>query len=236
MTLLEVEKLTVSYGAVQAVKDVSLRVDQGEMVALLGSNGAGKTSTLLAIAGIVRPRRGRITFNGHDLTAMGAAQIARSGVVTVPESRDVFTRMTVLENLQLGTWGRKDREEAALDIDRVLERFHVLARRRQEPAGVLSGGEQQILTIARALLARPKLLLLDEPSLGLAPRMVDEIFQIIEEIRAGGTTMLLVEQNALLALRCADRAYVMETGSITISGPAQRLLEDPQLRRAYLGT
>jgi len=235
VSLLEVEGLRVAYGAIEAVRDVSLRVEEGEVVALIGANGAGKSTTLATISGIHRPRDGRITFEGRDLRRLKPPQIVAAGLVQVPEGREIFARMTVEENLALGAWQRKDRASVATEAAALLDRFPVLARRRRHPAGVLSGGEQQILAIARGLLARPRLLLLDEPSLGLAPQLVDEVFDIVETIHGAGNTILLVEQNALRALAAADRAYVMESGVTTVTGTGKELLENPEVRTAYLG-
>ncbi len=223
---LEVEGLRVRYGAIEAVHGVSFTVAAGEVVALIGGNGAGKTSTLSAISGLVRPAAGRIRFEGRDLAGAPPHVIVRAGIVQVPEGREVVARMSVRENLLL----------AARDgVDDAFRRFPILAQRRDLPAGNLSGGEQQILAIARALVAKPRVLLLDEPSLGLAPRMVSEMFAILADLKAAGTTMLVVEQNALRALRLADRAYVMEVGTITIGGRAADLLHDERVVRAYLG-
>ena len=235
MSLLEVEHLSVAYGAIEAVRDVTMQVDQGEVVALIGANGAGKTTTLNALSGLIRPRAGRLSYDGRDLRRMRADQVVRAGLVQVPEGREVFARMTVAENLVVAGWRRRERAEVGRDISKMLERFPILGDRRGQLAGQLSGGEQQILAIARGLIARPRLLLLDEPSLGLAPQRVDEVFEIIASIHEQGTTILLVEQNALGALRIADRAYVMETGATTMGGTGAELLADPDVRRAYLG-
>jgi branched-chain amino acid transport system ATP-binding protein len=233
--MLEVEGLRVAYGAIEAVRDVNLRVEEGEVIALIGANGAGKSTTLATISGIHRPRDGRITFEGRDLRRLKPPQIVAAGLVQVPEGREIFARMTVEENLALGAWQRKDRASVASEASALLDRFPVLARRRRQAAGVLSGGEQQILAIARGLLARPRLLLLDEPSLGLAPQLVDEVFDIVESIHQAGNTILLVEQNALRALAAADRAYVMESGVTTVTGTGKELLDNPEVRTAYLG-
>jgi ABC-type branched-subunit amino acid transport system ATPase component len=233
--ILEVRDLSVSYGAVNAVRGASLRVAAGEVVALIGANGAGKSTILNTLSGLIRPDSGTATFDRLDLTAAKPSAIVRRGLVQVPEGRDILARQTVLENLELATWARSDRAAAAQDIEAAMKRFPILGERRALRAGTLSGGEQQMLAIARGLLAKPRLLLLDEPSLGLAPQMVDEVFKAIEEIHGEGTTILLVEQNALRALAIADRAYVIETGQILLSGSGDDLLHNPAVRRAYLG-
>jgi ABC-type branched-subunit amino acid transport system ATPase component len=233
--ILEVRDLSVSYGAVNAVRGASLRVAVREVVALIGANGAGKSTILNALSGLIRPDSGTATFDGLDLTAAKPSAIVRHGLVQVPEGRDILARQTVLENLELATWARRDRAAAAKDIEAAMKRFPILGERRAMRAGTLSGGEQQMLAIARGLLAKPRLLLLDEPSLGLAPQMVDEVFAAIEEIHRDGTTILLVEQNALRALAIADRAYVIETGQILLTGSGDDLLHNPAVRRAYLG-
>ncbi len=233
--ILDVEDLTVSYGAIVAVRGVSFRVAAGEIVALIGANGAGKSTILNTLSGLIRPQSGTANFDGLDLASAKASAIVRRGLVQVPEGREILARQTVLENLELATWARRDGASVRKRIDEVLKRFPILGERRDLSAGSLSGGEQQMLAIARGLLARPRLLLLDEPSLGLAPQMVDEVFRAIEEIHEDGTTILLVEQNALRALAIADRAYVIETGRILISGSGDDLLHNPAVRRAYLG-
>jgi branched-chain amino acid transport system ATP-binding protein len=233
--ILEVRDLYVSYGAVSAVRGVSLRVASGEVVALIGANGAGKSTILNTLSGLIRPSSGSALFDGLDLTTAKPSAIVRQGLVHVPEGREILARQTVLENLELSTWARRDRAAAAREIERVMERFPILGERRAMRAGTLSGGEQQMLAIARGLLAKPRLLLLDEPSLGLAPQIVDEVFAAIEEIHRGETTILLVEQNALRALEIADRAYVIETGQIQLAGGGDELLHDPSVRRVYLG-
>ena len=233
--ILDVEGLTVSYGAIVAVRGVSFRVGQGEVVALIGANGAGKSTILNTLSGLIRPESGTAVFDGLDLTNAKASAIVKRGLVQVPEGREILARQTVLENLELATWARRDGAATRGRIDAVLKRFPILGERRNLSAGALSGGEQQMLAIARGLLARPRLLLLDEPSLGLAPQMVDEVFRAIEEIHKEGTTILLVEQNALRALAIADRAYVIETGRILLSGSGDELLHNPAVRRAYLG-
>ncbi len=234
-SILDVHELSVSYGAVNAVRGASLRVAAGEIVALIGANGAGKTTILSALSGLIRPASGTAVFDGLDLTTAKAAAIVRHGLVHVPEGREIFGRQTVLENLELATWARRDRVAATVQIAAVMKRFPILGERRHMRAGTLSGGEAQMLAIARGLLGKPRLLLLDEPSLGLAPQMVDEVFAAIEEIHGDGTTILLVEQNALRALAIADRAYVLETGRILLTGSGDDLLHNPAVRRAYLG-
>jgi len=233
--ILDVRDLSVSYGAVNAVRGASLRVAAGEVVALIGANGAGKSTILNTLSGLIRPDSGTANFDGLDLTAAKPSAIVRHGLAQVPEGREILARQTVLENLELATWARHDREAAAKDIEAAMKRFPILGERRAMRAGTLSGGEQQMLAIARGLLAKPRLLLLDEPSLGLAPQMVDEVFAAIAEIHREGTTILLVEQNALRALAIADRAYVLETGRILLSGSGDDLLHNPAVRRAYLG-
>ena len=233
--ILDVGDLTVSYGAIVAVRGVSFRVAAGEIVALIGANGAGKSTILNTLSGLIRPQSGTATFDGLDLANARASAIVRRGLVQVPEGREILARQTVLENLELATWARRDGPSVRMRIDEVLKRFPILGERRDLSAGSLSGGEQQMLAIARGLLARPRLLLLDEPSLGLAPQMVDEVFRAIEEIHREGTTILLVEQNALRALAIANRAYVIETGRILLSGSGDDLLHNPAVRRAYLG-
>lgn len=231
--ILSVRKLTVSYGRVRAVRDVSLDVREGSMITLVGANGAGKTSVLNAMAGLLKPGAGKVFFAGEDVTRWSAHRLVDAGIVQVPEGREVLASMTIDENLQLGGWHR--RNTAMATINRMYERFPVLAERRTLPAGALSGGEQQMLAIARALIAEPRVLLMDEPSMGLAPKIVDEVFRVIEDIRASGTTVVLVEQNARRALRAADFGYVMETGSVAHSGPAAELLADQRVIQAYLG-
>ena len=233
--ILDVQDLTVSYGAIVAVRGASFRVASGEVVALIGANGAGKSTILNTLSGLIRPESGTAVFDGLDLTNATASAIVRHGLVQVPEGREILARQTVLENLELATWARRDGAATRKDLDAVMKRFPILAERRNLSAGSLSGGEQQMLAIARGLLARPRLLLLDEPSLGLAPQLVDEVFRAIEEIHKEGTTLLLVEQNALRALAIADRAYVIETGRILLSGSGDELLHNPAVRRAYLG-
>jgi branched-chain amino acid transport system ATP-binding protein len=231
--LLELRDLSVSYGEVAAVRGLSLSVPAGSLVTLIGANGAGKSSTLAAVSGLVRPSGGSVTFDGTDITALPSHRRVAAGLVQVPEGREILVTMTVEENLQLGAWHQRDGLGARLDD--VLARFPVLADRRRLSAGSLSGGEQQMLAIARALLARPRVLLMDEPSMGLAPMLVDEVFRVIESIRADGTTVLLVEQNAHRALAAADHGYVMETGRIVLDGPAAELLSNARVIEAYLG-
>jgi ABC-type branched-subunit amino acid transport system ATPase component len=233
--MLEVRDLEVAYGAIRAVREVSFGIDEGEIVALIGANGAGKTTILNTLSGILRPLSGSARFLGVDLAATSPDRIVRQGLVQVPEGREVLARLTVRENLELGAWVRRDRQAVHREIEALNQRFPILGRRRDLPAGQLSGGEQQILAIARGLLARPKLLLLDEPSLGLAPQMVDAVFDVIRQIHDEGTTILLVEQNALRALEVADRAYVVETGRILLTGSGAELRQNPAVQKAYLG-
>jgi branched-chain amino acid transport system ATP-binding protein len=233
-TLLKVSGLKVAYGGIQAVKGVSFEVQQGELVSLIGANGAGKTTTLKAITGTQAVAEGQIEFMGKPIKGQGPWDLVKQGLVMVPEGRGTFTRMTITENLQMGAFIRND-DEIEADIDKVFARFPRLKERRTQLAGTMSGGEQQMLAMGRALMARPKVLLLDEPSMGLSPIMVDKIFETIAEVHAGGTTVLLVEQNASRALGLANRAYVMESGEITMSGDAKVLLSDPKVRAAYLG-
>jgi branched-chain amino acid transport system ATP-binding protein len=235
VSLLEVEHLAVSYGPIEAVRDVSLAVEEGEVVAVVGANGAGKSTVLACLSGLVRPRAGRLRYGDRDLAGLRPQAIVAAGLVQVPEGREVFARMSVRENLELGAWHRRDRPAVATEIDRLLERFPILSRRSRELAGNLSGGEQQVLALARGLLAAPRLLLLDEPSLGLSPKLVDQVFDLIASTRSEKLSVLLVEQNALRALALADRAYVMEEGVTTLSGTGQELLQAPEVRFAYLG-
>jgi branched-chain amino acid transport system ATP-binding protein len=233
--LLEVRGLKVSYGGINAVKGIDLHVAAGELVTLIGANGAGKTTTLKALAGLLRPAAGRILYNGIDITARPAFELVRQGLALVPEGRGVFGRLTVEENLAMGAYSRRDRAGIAADFDRVYGLLPRLAERRRQPGGTLSGGEQQMLAIGRALLSRPRMLLLDEPSMGLAPLIVHTIFETIRAITAEGVTLLLVEQNAKLALETCHRGYVMESGLIALADDAARLLANPQVRQAYLG-
>ena len=233
-TLLEVRDLKVAYGGIQAVKGASFDVRRGELVCLIGANGAGKTTTLKAITGTQPVRDGQISFMGKPIRGQGAWDLVRQGLVMVPEGRGVFARMSIVENLQMGAYVRVDHEIQA-DVDKVFGIFPRLKERASQLAGTLSGGEQQMLAMGRALMARPTVLLMDEPSMGLAPIMVDKIFEVVGDIHSRGTTVLLVEQNASRALQLADRGYVMESGEITMSGDAKSLLDDPKVRAAYLG-
>ena len=227
--------LTVSYGGITAVKGIDLEVREGELVTLIGANGAGKTTTLKALAGLIRPAAGRIVYNGLEITACPAHELVRRGVALVPEGRGVFGLLTVEENLGMGAYSRTDRTQVGADLDRIYAVFPRLAERRRQRAGTLSGGEQQMLAIGRALMSRPKLLLLDEPSMGLAPLMVQKIFETIRAVAREGVTLLLVEQNAKLALATCDRGYVMESGTIAIADSAGQLLANADVQRAYLG-
>jgi branched-chain amino acid transport system ATP-binding protein len=234
MSLLEIRGLEVRYGGIRAVRGIDFEVDGGELVCLIGANGAGKSSTLRAISGLMTTAPGTVRFAGRDISGEHAFERARSGLVMVPEGRGVFPQLTVEENLAMGAYSRTDGDIAS-DRRRVLELFPRLAERRRQSAGTLSGGEQQMLAIGRALMSRPKLLMLDEPSMGLAPIAVRRIFEVIRDIGRAGVTVLLVEQNARLALELAGRAYVMESGAITLAGPARELLHNPKVRAAYLG-
>ncbi len=233
--LLEVSGLRVAYGGINAVKGIDFTVNAGEMVTLIGANGAGKTTTLKALTGLVRPAGGCVRYNSDDVTAMPSHRLVTLGVALVPEGRGVFARLTVAENLDMGAYSRNDKPAIRADLDHVYALFPRLAERRRQAAGTLSGGEQQMLAIGRALMSRPKLLLLDEPSMGLAPLLVQKIFETIRAIAAEGVTILLVEQNAKLALEICNRGYVMESGEITLHDNAPALLANPQVRRAYLG-
>jgi branched-chain amino acid transport system ATP-binding protein len=233
--MLAIEDVHARYGPVEALRGITLEVRAGELVCLLGANGAGKSSTLRAISGLLRPTRGRIVLEGGDIHTLEPDRVLGLGVAHCPEGRRVFPYLTVEENLRMGAWVRRDRAAITEDLDRMCAHFPILAERRAQAAGTLSGGEQQMLAIARALMARPRLMLLDEPSLGLAPTLVEATFEIVADIRRQGTTVLMVEQNAYQALRLADRAYVMETGRIVLEGRAQDLLRDDRVRRAYLG-
>jgi len=232
--MLTLSDITVSYGKIDALKGISLRIEQGEIVALIGANGAGKSTTLMAISRIAGLRSGRILFDKNDISMLPPHEIVRLGISQVPEGRRIFPRMTVRENLEMGAFLR-DRKETAHDLERICEIFPVLAERSGQLGGTLSGGEQQMLAIGRALMSRPRLLLLDEPSLGLAPIIVTRIFRIIQEINGQGTTILLVEQNAKAALSLATRAYVLETGRVVMEGNATALASDPGIKKAYLG-
>lgn len=233
--MLKVEGVAAAYGAVTALRGIDLAVAPGELVCLIGANGAGKSSTLRAISGLLRLSAGRILFGGREIQGLEPAVILEAGIAHCPEGRRVFPHLTVDENLAMGAYVRRDRRAVADDVERVCAHFPILAERRRQMAGTLSGGEQQMLAIGRALMSRPRLILLDEPSLGLAPTIVEATFAIIDEIRREGTTVLMVEQNAYLALRMADRGYVMETGRIVLEGRAADLLADDRVRRVYLG-
>lgn len=233
--LLAVEDLWVSYGNIRAVQGISLRVEEGQVVTLIGANGAGKSSTLRAISGLVPIERGRIVYAGSDLRGVPPHRIVERGIAHVPEGRGIFANLTVLENLRLATWGRRDAAGVAADLERVFAILPRLAERRHQLAATLSGGEQQMLAVGRALMRRARLMLLDEPSMGLAPVLVRSIFDVLVQISAGGTTILLVEQNAHMALRVAHYAYVLETGTIALEGPPAHLVADERVRRAYLG-
>jgi branched-chain amino acid transport system ATP-binding protein len=234
-TLLKVQGLKVAYGGIQAVKGIDLEVREGELITLIGSNGAGKTSTMKAITGSIALLEGQIDYLGQTIRGQGAWDLVKAGLAMVPEGRGVFTRMTITENLQMGAYIRSDRADIAADIDKVFALFPRLKERRDQLAGTMSGGEQQMLAMGRALMSRPKVLLLDEPSMGLSPIMVDKIFEVVKDVHAQGVTVLLVEQNASRALKIADRAYVMESGLLTMEGAARDLLVDPRVRAAYLG-
>ena len=233
--MLKIDDINVYYGAIHAIKGISLEVNQGEIVTLIGANGAGKSTTLRTISGLLKPKTGSITFLGQDIAGTPAHKIVGLGISQVPEGRRIFTEMTVMENLDLGAFIRKDKDGIAADKKHVFELFPRLEERQDQVAGTLSGGEQQMLAMGRALMSRPKLLLLDEPSMGLAPLLIKEIFSIIEDINKSGTTVLLVEQNANMALSIANRAYVLETGRITLSGDAKKLAASEDVRKAYLG-
>ena len=233
--LLKVTGLKVAYGGIQAVKGVDFEVREGELVTLIGSNGAGKTTTMKAITGTLAAAEGDIEYMGKSIKGKGSWDLVREGLAMVPEGRGVFTRMTITENLQMGAYIREDKPEIANDIDMVFGIFPRLKERKDQLAGTMSGGEQQMLAMGRALMSRPRLLLLDEPSMGLSPIMVDKIFEVVRDVSARGVTILLVEQNASRALGIADRGYVMESGTVTMNGPAKELLNDPRVRAAYLG-
>ena len=235
MAMLEVKDINVYYGAIHAIKGISLSVEEGEIVTLIGANGAGKSTTLRTISGLLKPKTGEINFLGKNIAGVPAHKIVREGISQVPEGRRIFAEMTVQENLELGAFTRSDKEEIQNDFKMVFGRFTRLEERKSQLAGTLSGGEQQMLAMGRALMSRPKLLLLDEPSMGLAPLLIREIFNIIVDINKTGTTILLVEQNANMALSVANRAYVLETGRITISGDAKELAASEDIRKAYLG-
>jgi branched-chain amino acid transport system ATP-binding protein len=235
MSLLAVENLSVFYGSIQALRGISLRVEAGEVVTLIGGNGAGKSTTLRTISGLLQPKSGTIQFDGREIQGWPPHRIVQSGLVQVPEGREIFANLTVEENLQIASFTRKDRDGIRRDRERALNLFPRVRERLRQLAGTLSGGEQQMLAIARALVAQPKLLMLDEPSLGLAPQVVRSIFQVIREINREGTTILLVEQNANMALQVANRAYVIEVGEIRMEGPATELAASDEVRKAYLG-
>lgn len=234
MSLLDVKDVHVYYGAIHAIKGISFQVEEGEVVTLIGANGAGKSTTLNTVAGLLRPRGGSITFEGKDLSHVHAADMVKLGMALCPEGRRIFQQMTVQENLEMGGFTRPDKEIPA-SMQEMFERFPRLKERQKQIAGTLSGGEQQMLAMARALMSKPRLLMLDEPSMGLAPILVEQIFEIIQELHKAGTTILLVEQNAQMALSVADRAYVLETGKISMSGNADTLLHNDAVRKAYLG-
>ena len=233
--ILSAQDLQVYYGAIHAIKGVSFDVYQGEIVSLIGANGAGKSTILGTIAGLIRPREGDFRFEGQSLKSLEAHMIVQKGLALVPEGRRIFSRMSVLENLEMGAFARRDKEGIQKDYDMVFERFPRLKERRKQIGGTLSGGEQQMLSTARALMSNPRLIMMDEPSMGLSPILVQEIFSIIEKINRQGTTVLVVEQNARMALSIADRAYVLETGKVVLEGKARELLDNEQVRRAYLG-
>ncbi len=235
MSLLVLKDLHVAYGGIKAVKGIDLTVEAGELVCLIGANGAGKTTTLKAISGLIRTESGRIEYDGADIANRRAFEIARRGLALVPEGRGVFPQLTIAENLAMGAYSRDDAPGIAEDTERLFGLFPRLKERARQTAGTLSGGEQQMLAIARALMSRPRLLLLDEPSMGLAPLMVEKIFEVIRSVAADGVTLLLVEQNARLALEASDRGYVLESGLVTLAGEARSLLDDPRVREAYLG-
>ena len=235
MAMLDIKDINVYYGAIHAIKGVSLYVNEGEIVTLIGANGAGKSTTLRTISGLLKPKSGTITFLGNDIAGMPAHKIVAEGISQVPEGRRIFAEMTVMENLELGAFIRDDTKTIAQDLKMVFRRFPRLEERKLQLAGTLSGGEQQMLAMGRALMSKPKLLLLDEPSMGLAPLLIREIFSIIVDINKTGTTVLLVEQNANMALSIANRAYVLETGRITLSGDAKELAASEEIRKAYLG-
>jgi branched-chain amino acid transport system ATP-binding protein len=235
VSLLALERLEVAYGGIRAVKGIDIAVESGEMVCLIGANGAGKSTTLRAITGLVRAAAGSIRYDGADIARLRVHEIARRGLAMVPEGRGVFPQLTIEENLAMGAYARRDRAGIRADLVHAFELFPRLAERRRQTAGTLSGGEQQMLAIARALMSRPKLLLLDEPSMGLAPLMVERIFDVIRTIAAEGVTLLLVEQNARLALEVSHRGYVLDGGLVTLAGPSRELLGDPRIREAYLG-
>ncbi len=233
--MLKVENLVVSYGGIEALKGISLNVPEGKIITLIGANGAGKSTLLRTIIGLVKPESGKISYNEKEITALNSQKIVTTGITLVPEGRRVFSNLTVLENLKIGAYMRNDKAEIEKDIEWIYSLFPRLKERNWQLAGTLSGGEQQMLAVGRALMCRPKLIMMDEPSLGLAPLVIKDIFRIIQEINAKGMTILLIEQNANMALKIADWAYVLETGRITMEGTGKELLENPQIREAYLG-
>lgn len=233
--MLKIDNIDVYYGAIHALKGISLTVNKGEIVTLIGANGAGKSTALRTISSLLKPKNGKISFEGQEITGVKAHEIVKLGISQVPEGRRIFTEMTVMENLDMGAFTRKDKDGIKEDLAQVFKRFPRLEERRDQLAGTLSGGEQQMLAMGRALMSRPNLLLLDEPSMGLAPLLIKEIFHIIEDINKTGTTVLLVEQNANMALSIANRAYVLETGRITLAGDAKKLAASEDVRKAYLG-
>ena len=235
MAMLQVTDLKVNYGVIQAIKGVSFEVNEGEVIALIGANGAGKTTILHTVTGLIAPKSGKIEFEGKDITKMPAHKIVTLGMAHVPEGRRVFADLSVYENLLMGAFTRKDKDEIAKTLEMVYKRFPRLKERKNQVAGTLSGGEQQMLAMGRALMSHPKILLMDEPSMGLSPLFVNEIFDIIKEVSASGTTVLLVEQNAKKALSIADRAYVLETGNIVLSGDAKEMMNNESIKKAYLG-
>ncbi len=235
MAMLEIKNLEVYYGVIQAIKGISFEVNQGEVIALIGANGAGKTTTLQTITGMLQAKKGQIIFEGKEITKVPGHKIVSMGMAHVPEGRRVFADLTVLENLKLGAYTRKDKNEITQTLKKVYESFPRLEERKNQSAGTLSGGEQQMLAMGRALMSKPRIILMDEPSMGLSPIFVEEIFKIIQEISAAGTTVLLVEQNAKKALSIADRAYVLETGNIVLSGDAKELMNNESIKKAYLG-
>ena len=235
MAMLEVKNLEVYYGVIRALKGISFEVNQGEVIALIGSNGAGKTTTLHTLTGLLQAKAGSITFEGKDITKMPAHNIVKLGIAHVPEGRRVFAQLSVYQNLKMGAYTRKDKDEIEATLQTVYKRFPRLEERKNQLAGTLSGGEQQMLAMGRALMSHPRIILMDEPSMGLSPILVNEIFDIIQSVSASGTTVLLVEQNAKKALSIADRAYVLETGNIVMSGDAEKLMNDDSIKKAYLG-
>ncbi len=235
MAMLEIKDIEVYYGMIQAIKGISFEVNEGEVIALIGANGAGKTTILHTITGLLSPKKGSVIFEGKDITKIPAHKIVSLGIAHVPEGRRVFAELSVYENLKMGAYTRKDKEEIAKTLEMVYQRFPRLRERKSQLAGTLSGGEQQMLAMGRALMSHPKIIVMDEPSMGLSPILVNEIFDIIQEVSAGGTTVLLVEQNAKKALSIADRAYVLETGNIVLEGEAEKLMNDDSIKKAYLG-